>query len=68
MMDVTCASKKQMLTRYVAQCFDEQSDARERRSRAELQWTINRRRPVIGDVLLLGVSRPHDESNLRVDA
>ena len=29
---------------------DEQSDARERRSRADLQWTINRRRPVIGDV------------------
>ncbi len=29
---------------------DEQSDARERRSRADSQWTINRRRPVIGDV------------------
>lgn len=28
----------------------EQSDARERRSRADLQWTINRRRPVIGGV------------------
>jgi hypothetical protein len=29
----------------------EQSDARERRSRADSQWTINRRRPVIGDVI-----------------
>jgi hypothetical protein len=29
---------------------DEQSDARERRIRAELQLTIFRRRPVIGDV------------------
>ena len=34
---------------------DEQSDARERRIRAELQLTIFRRRPVIGDVLLLSV-------------
>jgi hypothetical protein len=30
---------------------DEQSDARERRIRAELQLTIFRRRPVIGDVM-----------------
>ena len=30
---------------------DEQADARERRSRADLQWTINRRRPVIGVVI-----------------
>ena len=29
---------------------DEQSDARERRSRANWQLTVNRRRPVIGDV------------------
>jgi hypothetical protein len=29
---------------------DEQADARERRSRAELKWKIYRRRPVIGDV------------------
>jgi hypothetical protein len=27
----------------------EQSDARERRSQANWQWRINRRRPVIGD-------------------
>ncbi len=31
--------------------IDEQADARERRSRVDLQWTIYRRRPVIGDVL-----------------
>jgi len=31
---------------------DEQADARERRSQADLQWKINRRRPVIGDVEL----------------
>lgn len=30
---------------------DEQSDARERRCRADLKWTIFRRRPVIGDVI-----------------
>jgi hypothetical protein len=35
--------------------IDEQTDARERRSRVDLQWTIYRRRPVIGDVLLLSV-------------
>jgi len=29
---------------------DEQSDARERRSRVDLQWTIFRRQPVISDV------------------
>lgn len=33
---------------------DEQSDARERRSRADLQCTMNRRRPVIGGVMLPG--------------
>ncbi len=30
----------------------EQSDARERRSRAGLKWTASRRRPVIGNVEL----------------
>jgi hypothetical protein len=31
----------------------EQSDARERRSQADQQWKVNRRRPVIGDVTRL---------------
>jgi len=35
-------------------CFEpnkaEPADARERRSQADVQWTINRRRPVIGVV------------------
>ena len=37
----------------------EQSDARERRSRADLKLTINRRRPVIGDVLDLKFHHGH---------
>lgn len=39
----------------------EQSDARARRSRADLQLTINRRRPVIGDVTSEKIMKTIDE-------
>jgi len=50
---LTCGTHKLDLKRQADRstaASSEQSDARERRSQAELKWTINRRRPVIGDV------------------
>jgi hypothetical protein len=43
---------------------DEQSNAPERRSRANLWWKINRRRPVIGEGFLQMLTR--DEARLQV--
>jgi hypothetical protein len=48
------AGSRQHIHKKLSDNGTEQADARERRSRADLHWRMNRRRPVIGDVLSLG--------------